>query len=117
MLLNCIASLCLIDFFFSMQVIGQYEQWQGITSVLASGVKEDEEWKSNHLTVRCRGGRRRRRRGCRTRTRGTSPEVGPRRYIASSTLLMLGIYFSTCFLIVYLIRLQEFEDEGEVPSF
>jgi hypothetical protein len=104
-----------------MQVIGQYEQWQGITSVLASGVKEDEEWKSNHLTVRCRGGRRRRRRGCRPRTRGTSPEVGPRRYIASSTLLMLGIYFSTCFLIVYLIRLQEFEDEvedeGEVPSF
>src|ERR1041384_4872372 len=106
-----------------MQVIGQYEQLQGITSVLASGVKEDEEWKSNHLTVRYRGGRRRRRRGCRPRTRGTSPEVGPSRYIASSTLLMLGIYFSTCFLIVYLLRLQEFEDEvededeGEVPSF
>jgi hypothetical protein len=35
--------------------------------------------------------------------------------------IMLGIYFSTCFLIVYLFRLQEaedeVEDEGEVPSF
>src|SRR3954470_10517742 len=114
MLLNCIASLCLIVFFFSMQVIGQYEQWQGITSVLASWVKEDEEWKNNQLTVRRRGGRRRRR-GCRTRMRrrGTSPEVRPRRYIASSTLLMLGIYLSTCALIFYLFRLQEFEDEVE----
>src|ERR1041385_4348403 len=63
MLLNCIASLCLIVLFFSMQVIGQYEQWQGITAVLASGDKEDEEWKSNHLKVRRRGGRRRRRGG------------------------------------------------------
>src|SRR4051812_43906458 len=99
------------------------EQWQGITSVLASVIKEDEEWNNNQVTVRRRGGRRRRRRGCRTRTRrrGTSPEVRPRRYIASSTLLMLGIYFSTCVLIVYLFRLQEFEDEveekGKVPSF
>ena len=35
--------------------------------------------------------------------------------------IMLGIYFSTCFLIVYLFRLQEVEDEvedeGELPSF
>src|ERR1041385_3726299 len=91
MLLNCIASLCLIVLFFSMQVIGQYEQWQGITAVLASGDKEDEEWKSNHLKVWRRGGRRRRRRrGCRTRRRkrGTSPEVRPRRYIASSLCLV-----------------------------
>jgi len=35
--------------------------------------------------------------------------------------IMLGIYFSTCFLIVYLFPLQEVEDEvedeGELPSF
>src|ERR1041385_2810833 len=90
MLLNCIASLCLIVLFFSMQMIGQYEQWQGITVVLASGDKEDEEWKRSHLKVRRRGGRRRRRRGCRTRRRkrGTSPEGRPRRYIASSLCLV-----------------------------
>src|SRR4051812_19229824 len=31
-----------------MKVIGQYEQWQGINAVLASGDKEDEECKRNH---------------------------------------------------------------------
>ena len=34
--------------------------------------------------------------------------------------IMLSIYFSTCFLIVYLFPLQdehEVEDEGELPSF
>src|SRR3954471_20649393 len=86
MLLNCIASLCLIVFFFSMQVIGQYEQWQGIIAVLALGDKEDEEWKSNNLKVRRRGGRRRR------RSRGTSPEVRTRRYIASALCLHYAWY-------------------------
>jgi len=31
--------------------------------------------------------------------------------------IMLSIYFSTCFLIVYLFPLQEVEDEGELPFF